>query len=67
MKFSDRLKELRNEKGLTQQNLAEMLEIKRYNISDWEQGRTEPDIKSIIKLAKFFDISTDYILGVSES
>ena len=60
------LKELRIEKKLTQQQLADAIGIKRYNISDWEQGRTEPDISNIILLSKYFDVTTDYLLGLEE-
>ena len=63
IKFSERLKELRTGKNLTQQQLADSVRMKRYNISDWEQGRTEPDISSIITLADFFTVTTDYLLG----
>ena len=63
IKFSEKLKELRTGKNLTQQQLSDLLKIQRYNISDWEQGRTEPDIKSIIMLADFFNVTTDYLLG----
>jgi transcriptional regulator with XRE-family HTH domain len=60
------LKRLREENHLTQEELANNLGLKRYNISDWEQGRTQPDIDSIKKLADYFQVSTDYLLGKSD-
>lgn len=65
-KFAEMLKELRNEEGLTQQQLAEALKYNRYNVSDWEQGRVEPGYDVLIKIAKYFGVSTDYLLGVEK-
>lgn len=60
------LKKLREECKLTQEELANHLGLKRYNISDWEQERTQPDIESIKKLANYFNVSIDYLLGKSD-
>ena len=64
--FSVRLRELRIEKGLSQQKLADAIGIKRHTVADWELRRTEPDISYIISLARFFDITTDVLLGIKE-
>ncbi|MDR3217145.1 MAG: helix-turn-helix domain-containing protein [Clostridiaceae bacterium] len=64
MRFGERLKELRLEKGLTQQKLAEIFSVKQNTIVSWEQGVNETDFATLIQLAKFFDVSTDYILGI---
>jgi transcriptional regulator with XRE-family HTH domain len=64
--ISNKIKELRAEKEITQQELADQIGVKRHNISDWEQGRTEPDISTIILLSKYFGVTTDYLLGVEE-
>ena len=64
--IASQIKELRLERCFTQQQLADIVGVKRYNISDWEQGRTEPDIATIVLLAKIFDITTDYLLGVAD-
>ena len=62
--IKSRLKELRKEKELSQKQVADAIGYKQYSIADWENGRTEPDIATIIALARFFDVSTDYLLGV---
>lgn len=58
-----RLKKLRKEHNLTQNELSEKTGIKHYSISDYEVGRVEPDLQTLIILAKFFNVSLDYILG----
>lgn len=61
--FSERLKRLRKSKGLKQQELAEILGIKRNTYSDWENGKTEPSFDNLIKLADFFEVSLDWLFG----
>lgn len=64
--LSERIKELRIEKGLSQDELAKYMAIKnRSTLAGWELGRVSPDHEMIIKLANFFDVSTDYLLGVT--
>lgn len=58
-----KLKELRQEKGLSQEQLALIINVKNYTIGNWEQERSEPSIEDIIKLADYFQISTDELLG----
>ncbi len=58
-------KELRKEKGLTQLELAKILEIDQTTVSKWELGKAVPDTAMLIKLAEFFDVSTDYLLSRS--
>lgn len=60
------LKELRMEKGKTQAELALALNLARYIISNWEQGRTEPNATQLTLLADYFEVSTDYLLGRSD-
>lgn len=66
MIISKRLKELRLEKGLTQKEVAEQLEMSTTCYSGYEQGYREPDLKTLIKICKFFDISADYLLGLKD-
>lgn len=66
MEFKDRLKELRLSKNLSQMQLAKLLNISQSAIAKWELGKTEPTSSAIISLAKFFDETTDYILGLDE-
>lgn len=61
--FAERLKSLRKEQNLTQQKIAEKLNISRGSYAQWEAQRTQPSSKSLETLADFFDVSTDYLLG----
>lgn len=58
-----RLKYLRNQSGLTQQEIADKLGISRANYSHIENERNEPDNATLVKIAHLFDVSTDYLLG----
>jgi len=63
MDFKDRLKELRLEKEMRQEDLAKKIGVSRHTITGYEIGKREPDLDKIIKLANFFDVSIDYLLG----
>lgn len=65
--FGNRLKELRIESKLSQRRLGEILGFCNQTISFWEIGRCEPDYDSLVKIAKFFNVTTDYLLGLSEA
>lgn len=62
MELQKRLVELRKERGLSQENLAEKLYVSRQTISNWETGKTYPDINSLLLIATYFDISLDYLV-----
>ena len=62
-KFTARLKELRNDKNLSQVDLAITTGLAQSSIAYWETGQRIPNAKAIIILARFFDVSTDYLLG----
>lgn len=64
MKFKDRLILLRKELHLTQEELASKLGFSRTAISAWEIGRNEPSNEDTIKIANFFNVSVDYLLGL---
>ncbi|MBE7087358.1 MAG: helix-turn-helix transcriptional regulator [Clostridiales bacterium] len=66
MEFKDRLKELRVSKNLSQMQLANLLKISQSAIAKWELGKTEPTASAIIAVAKFFNETTDYILGIED-
>lgn len=66
MEFKDRLIKLRKELNLTQEELAQKIGYTRTAISAWEIGRNEPSNADTIKLAKYFGVSTDYLLGKSD-
>lgn len=59
----NRIKELRAEKGILQADLAKLLKIGQATISNWENGRTEPDQEALREMSKIFGASIDYILG----
>lgn len=65
MKFKDRLVQLRKELNLTQTEFAEKIGFSRTAISAWEIGRNEPSNEDTIKIADFFGVSVDYIIGNS--
>ena len=67
MEFSQKLKELRKERNLTQSELAHMLNYDNTIIADYEAGRNEPNIKNLIKIANIFDVSVDYLIGNSDT
>ncbi|HDK7218151.1 TPA: helix-turn-helix transcriptional regulator [Clostridium botulinum] len=60
--FGDRLKELREEKEMTQEELGKLLNVSRQTISGYEAGAIEPSISNLVKLANIFNISLDYLL-----
>lgn len=66
MKFNEKLKSIRKERGMTQKNVYELLQISPNGYASWEQGRTEPDIKSIRNLCKILRVSADYLLGLED-
>ncbi|MCI6573325.1 MAG: helix-turn-helix domain-containing protein [Firmicutes bacterium] len=57
------LKEIRLQNNLTQKELSEQTKIIRQNISRYENGEVEPNISTLIKLADYFNVSVDYLIG----
>lgn len=66
MEFNEKLQELRKQKGLTQEELAEYLYVSRTAISKWESGRGYPNIDSLKVIAKFFEVTIDELLSGDE-
>ena len=64
MKFDENLRELRKEKGYSQEELAYKLEVTRQTVSKWENGSAMPDLKKLTELAEFFGVSMDDLLGL---
>lgn len=62
-----RIKQLREEKHFSQQQLADKLSVTQSSVSKYEIGLAEPDMKSIIIMTKLFGVSADYLLGISDS
>ena len=66
MKFSDNLRILRAEYRLTQQDIGDIVGLTAQAVSKWENNLAEPDNKSLKKLAKHFNVSVDYLLGIKK-
>ena len=67
MTFNLRLKQLRQRHKLTQSELAEILGLKPTAISNYESKRNEPSFDKLIALSNYFDVSCDYLLGISDA
>ncbi len=65
-KFGERLRELRLEKGWSQQQMAEALGYKKHSVSNWEVRGKQPDYDVLMEIAKLFNVTTDYLLGMTD-
>lgn len=63
----NRIKDLREDMDLKQKDVAKVVKIDQRTLSNYETGNTYPDSRAIVKLAEFFNVSTDYLLGVSDN
>ena len=66
MEFNEKLQELRRQKGLTQEELAQRLYVSRTAISKWESGRGYPSLESLKAIASFFSVTVDTLLSTNE-
>lgn len=66
MDFSEKLITLRKSRNLTQEQLAEKLNVSRQSVSKWESGQVIPDVEKIVEVSKIFDVTLDYLLKPSE-
>ena len=64
--FGEKLQELRKEKNLTQKELGEKLRVSRGSIFGWEKDLQEPSLETLAVIAKFFQVKTDYLLGLED-
>lgn len=62
MKFSEKLYTLRKNKGLSQEQLAESLNVSRQAVSKWESGAAMPETEKLLAISKFFGVSMDYLM-----
>ena len=62
-KFAKRLKELREERNLYQKDLAKILGYSQAGIAKWETGDREPSLDDLMRIADYFGVMTDYLLG----
>lgn len=67
MTFSDRLYDLMKKYDYKQTTLAEKLGVSQQTISRWVKGKFQPDIEQLIALAKLFDVSVDFLVGMSDN
>jgi len=67
MKFSEKLQSLRKGKGLSQEKLAELLDVSRQAVSKWESGQTYPEIEKLIVLCDLFEITLDELVRDRDS
>ena len=66
MEFNEKLQELRKQKGITQEELAESIYVSRAAVSKWESGRGYPNIESLKAIARFFSVTVDELLSTDE-
>ncbi len=62
MNIADRIQYLRKQKGLSQEELADMVGVSRQSVSKWESEQSIPDLEKIITMSDIFEVTTDYIL-----
>ena len=62
-KFHEKLKVLRKKRGLTQKDVADLVHVDRVRITNWENGKREPNFENLSMLACIFDVSIDFLLG----
>lgn len=67
MQYYPRLRDLREDMDLTQDQLVKILKMHKTTYTNYEQGKREPPFELIIKLAKFYNVSTDYIAGLTDN
>ncbi|MGN0523807.1 MAG: helix-turn-helix domain-containing protein [Eubacterium sp.] len=66
LSFGQRIRNLREDRDLTQRELGEQVNMTQRKISYIERGKYEPSIDDIVSLCKFFNVSSDYLLGIND-
>lgn len=64
--LNERIRELRNIRGISQIQLANKLGVTKQSVSNWENDNILPSIEMLVKIANFFEVSTDYLLGLEK-
>ena len=64
--LNQRIHELRTARKISQVKLAEILGVTKQTVSNWENDNIQPSIEILVKLSKFFGVSTDYLLGLED-
>jgi len=65
-KFAERLKELKKENGLSNMKLGDAIGVSDTTICRWENGKADIKSKELVKVAQFFGVSTDYLVGLED-
>ena len=65
MKYNERIREIREDHSLTQQKIADLLHIGQRTYADYESGKTRIPVDSLLVLARYYNVSVDYISGAS--
>ncbi|MBQ8814983.1 MAG: helix-turn-helix transcriptional regulator [Lachnospiraceae bacterium] len=65
MRYNERIRDIREDNYLTQQKIADLLHVGQRTYADYESGKTRIPVDSLLILAKFYDVSMDYITGAS--
>ena len=65
MKYNERIREIREDSSLTQQKVADLLHVGQRTYADYESGKTRIPIDNLVDLAKYYNVSMDYISGAS--
>ena len=65
-KFAENIKELREQKDISQRELASDLKVSQRVISYWERGDSEPNLETLCRIANYFDVTVDYLVGRSD-
>ena len=65
MKYNERIRQIRENNSLTQQKVADLLNVGQRTYADYESGKTRIPVDNLLILAKFYDVSLDYITGAS--
>ena len=66
-KFAARMKELREARGMSQDAVGKIIGVKRYSVYSYEKAKNYPDVEHLIALADYFDVTTDYLLGRTDT
>ena len=64
--FSERLKKLRKENKLTQNDIADIFNVSFTTVSSWELDKSRPSYETLVELAKYFNVTTDYLLVIEQ-
>ena len=66
-KFPERLRQLREERGVSQEKVSKELNVSRYAVYSYEKGKTAPTLEGLVILADYFDVTLDYLLGRTDT